>query len=234
MASSAYTTACRKDDQRPEKTMSQGPHAQLERNERELIARVIAGENEAFYELVRPYERAIFFAARGVTDNDADAEEVAQETVLKAFTHLRSFRAEAKFSTWLIQIAINEARMKVRKNHAHLYDSINEGKEDEEGDYWPSDYADWRPIPSEALATKELRNALNKAIAGLSPKYREVLLLRDVQQMNIAETAKALNISEQNVRTRLLRARLMVRDALAPGYDGMWTRGREYQKVRPW
>jgi RNA polymerase sigma-70 factor (ECF subfamily) len=234
MASSAYTTAGLKDDQRRGKMMSQGPHAQLERDERRLIERVLAGENEAFYELVRPYERAIFFAARGVTDNDADAEEVAQETVLKAFTHLKSFRAEAKFSTWLIQIAINEARMKVRKNHAHLYDSIDEGRDDEEGDYWPSDYADWRPIPSEALDTKELREALNKAIGGLAPKYREVLILRDVQQLNIVETANALNISEQNVRTRLLRARLMVRDALAPGYDGVWTRGREYQKVRPW
>jgi RNA polymerase sigma-70 factor, ECF subfamily len=214
--------------------MSQGPQAQLERDERELIARVLAGEHEAFYDPVRPYERAIFFAARGVVDNDADAEEVAQETVLKAFTHLKSFRAEAKFSTWLIQIAINEARMKVRKNHAYLYDSLDDTREDEEGDYFPKDYSDWRPIPSEALATKELREALNKAIAGLAPKYREVLLLRDVQQMNIAETAKALNISEQNVRTRLLRARLMVRDALAPGYDGMWTSGREYQKIRPW
>jgi RNA polymerase sigma-70 factor (ECF subfamily) len=214
--------------------MAQGPQAQLERDERELIARVLAGEHEAFYELVRPYERAIFFAARGVVDNDADAEEVAQETVLKAFTHLKSFRAEAKFSTWLIQIAINEARMKVRKNHAYLYDSLDDTREDEEGDYFPKDYSDWRPIPSEALATKELREALNKAIAGLAPKYREVLLLRDVQQMNIAETAKALNISEQNVRTRLLRARLMVRDALAPGYDGMWASGREYQKIRPW
>jgi RNA polymerase sigma-70 factor, ECF subfamily len=214
--------------------MSQGPQAQLERDERELIARVLAGEHEAFYDLVRPYERAIFFAARGVVDNDADAEEVGQETVLKAFTHLKSFRAEAKFSTWLIQIAINEARMKVRKNHAYLYDSLDDTREDEEGDYFPKDYSDWRPIPSEALATKELREALNKAIAGLAPKYREVLLLRDVQQMNIAETAKALNISEQNVRTRLLRARLMVRDALAPGYDGMWTSGREYQKIRPW
>jgi RNA polymerase sigma-70 factor, ECF subfamily len=214
--------------------MSHGPQVQLERDERELIGRVVAGDSNAFYELVRPYERAIYFAARGVVDNDADAEEVAQETVLKGFTHLKSFRAEAKFSTWLIQIAINEARMKVRKNHAHLYDSIDDTREDDEGDYWPSDYADWRPIPSEALDTKELGEALNKAIAGLSPKYREVLVLRDVQQMNIAETAKALNISEQNVRTRLLRARLMVRDALAPGYDGMWTRGREYQKVRPW
>jgi RNA polymerase sigma-70 factor, ECF subfamily len=214
--------------------MSQGPQAQLERDERELIARVLAGEHEAFYDLVRPYERAIFFAARGVVDNDADAEEVGQETVLKAFTHLKSFRAEAKFSTWLIQIAINEARMKVRKNHAYLYDSLDDTREDEEGDYFPKDYSDWRPIPSEALATKELREALNKAIAGLAPKYREVLLLRDVQQMNIAETAKALNISEQNVRTRLLRARLMVRDALAPGYDGMWASGREYQKIRPW
>jgi RNA polymerase sigma-70 factor (ECF subfamily) len=214
--------------------MSQEPHAQLDSMERELISRVCDGDQEAFYELVRPYERSIYFAAKSVLDNDADAEEAGQEAVLKAFTHIRSFRAESKFSTWLIQITINEARMKLRKNHRHLYESLDEPQSDEEGDYWPSDFADWREIPSEALETKELRQALLKALDSLAPKYRQVLICRDIEQLNIAETAQALGISEANVRTRLLRARLQMRDALAPGLDGAWTRGRGYEKVRPW
>ena len=214
--------------------MSQGSQAQLESLERELIRRVCDGDQEAFHELVRPYERSIYFAAKSILENDADAEDAAQEAVLKAFTHLRGFRAESKFSTWLIQITINEARMKLRKDHRHLYESLDEPQSDEEGDYWPSDFADWREIPSEALETKELRQALLKALDALAPKYRQVLVCRDIQQLNIAETAQALGISEANVRTRLLRARLQMRDALAPGFDGAWTRGRGYEKVRPW
>ena len=214
--------------------ISQGPHAQLEAVERELIRRVCDGDQEAFYALVRPHERSVYFAAKAVLENDADAEEAAQEAVLKAFTHIRDFRAEAKFSTWLIQIAINEARMKLRKDHRRLYESLDEPRTDEEGDYWPSDYADWREIPSEALELKELREALNNALESLPPKYRQVVICRDIQQLNIAETAQVLGISEANVRTRLLRARLQMRDALAPGFDGAWTRGRTYEKVRPW
>lgn len=214
--------------------MSQGPHAQLEGVERDLVRRVCDGDQEAFYELVRPHERSIYFAAKSVLENDADAEEAAQEAVLKAFTHIRNFRGESKFSTWLIQITINEARMKLRKDHRRLYESLDEPRSDEEGDYWPSDYADWREIPSEALEKKELRDALQKALESLPPKYREVLICRDIQQLNIAESAKVLGISEMNVRTRLSRARLQMRDALAPGFDGTWIRGRTYEKVRPW
>ena len=211
--------------------------ASLQTNDREaeLIQRVCRGENEAFYELVRPYERAIYFAAMGVLNNPADAEEAAQETVLKAFRALASFRFEAKFSTWIIQIAINESRMKLRKDRRHLYESIDPEREDEEGDYRPRDLADWREIPSEELQRKELREALKGAMASLAPKYREVLILRDVQHVSIAETAKILGITEASVKTRLLRARLQMRDALAPGIDGSWTTGRdEFKKVRPW
>jgi RNA polymerase sigma-70 factor (ECF subfamily) len=203
--------------------------------EAELIKRVCNGEHEAFYELVRPYERAIYFAAMGVLNNPADAEEVAQETVLKAFNALPNFRFEAKFSTWVIQIAINESRMKLRKDRRHLYESIEAQREDEEGDYRPRDLADWREIPSEELQQKELREALKRAIAALAPKYREVLILRDIQHVSIAETAKILGITEASVKTRLLRARLQMRDALAPGIDGSWTTGRDdFKKVRPW
>jgi len=211
------------------------PSLQTDDREVGLIQRVCRGEHEAFYELVRPYERAIYFAAIGVLSNPADAEEVAQETVLKAFNALPSFRFEAKFSTWIIQIAINESRMKLRKDRRHLYESIDPEREDEEGDYRPKDFADWRDIPSEELQRKELREALQRAMAALAPKYREVLILRDVQHVSIAETAKILGISEANVKTRLLRARLQMRDALAPGIDGSWTTGRnEFKKVRPW
>ena len=133
--------------------------------------------------------------------NPADAEEVAQEAVLKAFNNLSKFRREAKFSTWLIQITINEARMRFRKDRRHLYESIDEQKSDDEGDYFPKDFADWRDIPSEELQRKELREALKRALASLDPKYREVLVLRDVQHMSIIETAKVLGITEASVKT---------------------------------
>ena len=165
-----------------------------------MIGRVLDGDHEAFYELVRPYERAIYFAAMGVLDNVADAEEVAQEAVLKAFNNLSKFRAESKFSTWLIQITINEARMRFRKDRRHLYDSLDDQKSDDEGDYFPKDFADWRDIPSEDLQRKELRAALKTALASLDCKYREVLILRDVQHLSIIDTAKALGITE--VRSR--------------------------------
>jgi RNA polymerase sigma-70 factor (ECF subfamily) len=193
-----------------------------------LIRRTQDGDVNAFYDLVRPYERAVFLAAFGLVKNDADAEDVAQEAVLKAFKGLAHFRGDAKFSTWLIQIAINEAKMKLRKDRRHLYESIEEGQLGEDGDYMPQDFADWREIPSEALERKELRDALTQALNALSEKYRTVLILRDVQQLSITETALALGISEANVKTRLSRARLQLRDALAPGIDGQWSAGREY------
>jgi RNA polymerase sigma-70 factor, ECF subfamily len=214
--------------------MSQVLQAQLDNVERELIRRVCDGDQEAFYELLHPYERSIYFAAKSVLQNDADVEEAAQEAVLKAFRHIRDFRGESKFSTWLIQITVNEARMKLRKDHRHLYESLDESSSDEEGNYWPADFADWREIPSEALETKELHQALLNALDALSPEYRQVLICRDIQQLSIAETAGALGITESNVKTRLLRARLKMRDALAPGFDGTWISGRRYEKVRPW
>ena len=197
-----------------------------------LIQRVQNGEAELFYDLVRPYERAVFLAALSLVKNDADAEDVAQEAILKAFKNLARFRQEAKFSTWLIQIAINEAKMKLRKDRRHLYDSIEEGQLADDGDYIPKDFADWREIPSEALEQKELREALTTALNSLPEKYRTVLVLRDVQHLSIAETAQALGITEANVKTRLSRARLQMRDALAPGVDGAWNAERRFETPR--
>jgi RNA polymerase sigma-70 factor, ECF subfamily len=200
-----------------------------------LVKRVCEGERKLFYELISPYERSVYVAAYAILQNEADAEEAAQEAFLKALAHLSSFRREAKFSTWLIKIAINEARMKRRKDRKSLYDSIDVQNRDEEGDYFPKDFADWREIPSETLQRAELRRALQRAIAGLDPKYREVFMMRDIQNLNIAETAVALQISEASVKTRLLRARLQMRDALSPGIDGAWRIGEgHWKKVRPW
>ena len=204
-------------------SMTPMPQPQADVTEQELLRRVREGDKEAFYGLVRPYERAVFVSARSVLNNDADAEEAAQEAVLKAFMHIEKFRGESKFSTWLVQIAINEARMKLRKEHRELYESLDQSTDDEQGDYWPKDFADWREIPIEALQRKELREALSKALALLEPKYRQVLVLRDIQ-----------HLSGEAVRTRLHRARLQMRDALAPGFDGASIPERAWQKVRPW
>jgi RNA polymerase sigma-70 factor (ECF subfamily) len=188
----------------------------------ELMERVLTGETDLFYDLIRPYERAVFLAATSILGNEADGEEVAQEAMLKAFKNLSRFRRESKFSTWLIQIAINEAKMKLRKDRRHLYESIERGQQSEDGDYIPTDFADWREIPSDALEQAELRQALQQALLSLPEKYRTVLILRDVQHLSIAETALALGITEENVKTRTSRARLQMRDQLAPE----WGTGR--------
>jgi len=192
--------------------------------ERELMQRVLAGETNLFYDLIRPYERAVFLAATSILRNEADGEEVAQEAMLKAFKNLARFRRESKFSTWLIQITINEAKMKLRKDRRHLYEAIENGQRSDDGDYIPTDFADWREIPSEALEQAELREALQKALQTLPEKYRTVLILRDVQQLSITETAQALSITEENVKTRTSRARLQMRDLLAPGWGGQWSK----------
>ena len=206
----------------------------LNQREADLIARIKAGDRNIFYELIQPYQRTVYAAAYSVLGNPTDAEDAAQEAFLKALTHIGQFRSEAKFSTWLVQITLNEARLRRRKERKGLYSSIDEGAQDDDGEYFPIDYADWREIPSETLQRKELKQALERALAALKPIYREVLILRDVQHMSIAETAAALEITEPSVKTRLLRARLMMRDALAPGYDGSWSMGSPtYKKVRP-
>lgn len=214
---------------------AQNKVARTSEDEIALLERVCAGEKQFFYELICPYERSVYIAAYSVLQNEADAEEAAQEAFLKAFIHLSSFRRESRFSTWLIQIAVNEARMKRRKDRKSRYDSIDRPEEDEAGEYFPRDFADWREIPSEALQRTELRRALMKALASLHPKYRDVFVMRDIQHLNIAETAVALQITEASVKTRLLRARLQMREALAPGIDGSWNiADGNWKKVRPW
>lgn len=202
--------------------------------EQRLIQRIRNGEHEAFYVLIRPYEKRVYAAGLALLRNEADAEDCAQEAILKAFKNIRQFRSEAKFSTWLIQIAINEARMRRRKQRTDLMEPI-EQEQGEEGSYAPREFADWREIPSEALERKEVREKLAEALSSLGQIYREVFVLRDMEHLSIDETAKALGISTASVKTRLMRARLMLRDLLAPGLGGPWSKDLSFAKgVKPW
>ncbi|HEV2176475.1 MAG TPA: sigma-70 family RNA polymerase sigma factor [Terriglobia bacterium] len=205
--------------------------------EKALIQRIRDGEPELFYELVRPHERSVYLAALAILRNESDAEEIAQEAVFKAFTHLDGFRAESRFGTWLIQITINEARMRRRKDHSDIMMPLETrpGPAGEETDYTPVDFADWREIPSETLERRELREALARALASLPDIYREVFILRDVRNLATAETSELLGISEGAVKTRLLRARLQMREALAPGLGGNWSSPAPFGKgKKPW
>ena len=202
--------------------------------ERRLIQRIQDGERDAFYELIRPYERRVYAAGLAILHNEADADDCAQEAFLKALKNIRQFRAEARFSTWLTQIAVNEALMRRRKERANLVEPI-EKDGNGEGNYTPRDFADWREIPSEALERKEIREKLAEALRSLGQIYREVFVLRDMEQLSIEETAKALDISIAAVKTRLLRARLMLRDLLAPGLGGAWSSKLSFAKgTKPW
>jgi RNA polymerase sigma-70 factor (ECF subfamily) len=205
-----------------------------ETHEQELIRRIQNGEREVFYELVRPYQRRVYAAALAVLRNPADAEDAAQEAILKAFAHIGQFRSESRFSTWLIQIAINEARMHRRREHAEIMQPIGE-HQDEEGSYIPREFPDWREIPSESLERAEVRELLLQALASLGDKYREIFVLRDVHQLSIEEVAGMLGISRASVKTRLLRARLMLRDLLAPKMSTGWfSRESSPKGNKPW
>src|SRR5205085_6637257 len=159
-------------------------------DEEVLIRRIRDGELELFHQLIRPYESRVYSAAFAILRNQEDAEDAAQEALLKAFKHIRQFRAEARFSTWLIQITVNEARMRLRRDRSNVIEPIVDHP-DEEGNYTPRDFADWREIPSETAERNEIREKLLEALASLGAKYREVFMLRDVQHLSIDETAKA-------------------------------------------
>jgi RNA polymerase sigma-70 factor, ECF subfamily len=181
-----------------------------------LIARILAGEKELFHELIRPYERMVYLTLFSIVKNETEAEDGAQEAVIGAYRHLRSFRGHAKFSTWLTTIAMNEGRKRLRKSKNRAEDSIDEQIEELEGDYTPAPLTDWREIPVEALERKELREALRVAVTELPDIYRQVFALRDLEEMNIEETAEALGITTGTVKVRLHRARIMLQKRLVP------------------
>jgi RNA polymerase sigma-70 factor, ECF subfamily len=184
------------------------------RTEQEIIAAILAGEIQLYHELIRPYERSVYLMALSYMKNEADAEDIAQEAIVRGFRKLSSFRAESKFSTWLISITINEARTRLRRQALVRMESLDQLNEDK--GISPALLRDWREIPSEAIERDEVRNLIQQAIGQLPDIYRQVFLLRDVEELTISETAEALNISIPSVKVRLHRARMMLQRQLAP------------------
>lgn len=185
-------------------------------DESELIGRILAGERELYYDLIAPYERMVYVSVVSILRNEAAAEDCSQEAFLKAFRSLHEFKGESKFSSWLVRIALNEAKMHLRKLRPDMFEPLDRSVDSEDGEYVPQVLGDWRELPSEAMERKEVCALLENAIRSLSDKYREVFVLRDVQNLNIATTAQMLGITEGVVKTRLLRARLQMRDLLLP------------------
>jgi RNA polymerase sigma-70 factor, ECF subfamily len=184
--------------------------------EEETIARILAGEHELFHDLIHPYERMVYLTAYALLKNEADAEDAAQDAVIKAYRNLSSFRAEAKFSTWLTAIALNEARGRLRRAKREIVDSLDAELELHDGDFAPAALTDWHEIPSQALASKEMAYQIQSAVEQLPFIYREVFTLRDLDELNTEETARVLNVSIQVVKTRLHRARMLLQQRLAP------------------
>ena len=199
-----------------------------------LIAKVLSGQREAFMALVRPYQRTVYATALSLLGNKEDAEDMVQNALLKALSCLSQFRRESMFGTWLVQITINEVRMRRRRDRRLEMVSLGFTPEDEKN-YVPKDFQDWREIPSEALERREIREMLLKALGSIAQHYREAFVLRDIQELSIAQTATILGISPGAVKTRLHRARLMLRDILAPGFGQDGRLGWNVREIRrPW
>jgi RNA polymerase sigma-70 factor (ECF subfamily) len=184
-----------------------------ERDEAAMIAEVLAGNTESFHELIRPHERSVYLMALGLLHNEAEAEDAAQEAFIKAYRNLHRFRAESRFSTWLIAIVLNEARARLRRKQPGLTDSIDDTAE---GSVTPAQLTDWREIPSESLERQEIRTLIRRALAALPLTYREVFVLRELEERNVHETAETLGITIASVKMRLHRARMMLQKQLAP------------------
>jgi RNA polymerase sigma-70 factor (ECF subfamily) len=180
-----------------------------------MIASILGGNAHEFHNLIRPHERSVYIMALSLLQNEADAEDAAQEAFLKAFRNLAKFRGESKFGTWLVSITLNEARSRLRSKKNIKMESLDETP-DEQGNVSPALLRDWREIPSEALERKEVRLLLQQAISDLPPIYREVFLLRDVEELSVSESAETLSISIASVKVRLHRARMMLQKKLAP------------------
>jgi RNA polymerase sigma-70 factor, ECF subfamily len=179
-----------------------------------LVERVRDGDVEAYGQLVRMYDRRVFRIVNHITQNREDAEDVVQDAFLKAFTNIDRFQGNSKFYTWLVRIAVNEALMKLRKRKTSRTVSMDDDVETEEGSI-PREFADWSPNPEQMYGSEETADILKKAIQGLPPNFRTVFVLRDVENLSTEETAQALELSVPAVKSRLLRARLQLRERLA-------------------
>ncbi len=179
-----------------------------------LVQKAKGGDVSAFEELVKRYDRNVFRIAQHITQNREDAEDVVQDAFLKAYGNLNQFQGQSKFYTWLVRIAVNEALMKLRRRRPERMISLDEEVKTEE-DSVPREVADWSPNPEQQYSQAELREILTKTIQGLPPGFRTVFVLRDVEGLSTEETADALELSVPAVKSRLLRARLQLRERLS-------------------
>src|SRR6266404_3969740 len=179
-----------------------------------LVASAKAGDVGAFEELVRRYDRNVFRIAQHITQNREDAEDVVQDAFIKAYSNLKQFQGQSKFYTWLVRIAVNEALMKLRRRRPERTVSLDEDVKTED-DSVPREVADWSQNPEQQYSQSELREILDKTIHGLPASFRTVFVLRDVEGLSTEETADALDLSIPAVKSRLLRARLQLRERLS-------------------
>jgi RNA polymerase sigma-70 factor (ECF subfamily) len=178
-----------------------------------LVRAAKAGDVSAFEQLVRRYDRNVFRIAQHITQNREDAEDVVQDAFLKAYGNLKNFQEQSKFYTWLVRIAVNEALMRLRRRRPERMVSLDEDVKTEE-DSMPREVADWSPNPEQQYSQEELRDILQRTIQGLPSSFRTVFVLRDVEGLSTEETAEALGLSIPAVKSRLLRARLQLRERL--------------------
>src|SRR3954463_8389814 len=181
--------------------------------EMQLVRAAKKGDVGAFEDLVRRYDRNVFRIAQHITQNREDAEDVVQDAFLKAYSNLPQFQEQSKFYTWLVRIAVNEALMKLRRRRPERTVSLDEEVKTEE-DSLPREVADWSPNPEQQYTQAELRDILDRTIHGLPATFRTVFVLRDVEGLSTEETAEALDLSVPAVKSRLLRARLQLRERL--------------------
>ncbi len=188
------------------------PSRIVQDDEPALVASARAGNVSAFETLVDRYERKIFRLTQNITQNHEDAEDAMQEAFLKAYEHLPEFEEKSRFYTWLVRIAVNQALMKLRKRRPGIVSLDQEVDTGE--DTVPREVQDWGPSPEQRYAQTELRDILGKAVAELDPPSRIVFQLRDIEELSTEETAEALGLSIPAVKSRLLRARLRLRENL--------------------
>lgn len=186
----------------------------LPSDEAQLVERAKQGDLDAFTTLVNRYDGKILRLTQHITGNREDAEDALQEAFLKAFSHLKQFQGDSRFYTWLVRIAVNESLMKLRKRKTANTVSLDEPIETDD-DSLPREVAAWDPNPEERYAHQELRDILDRAVASLPPIFRTVFVLRDLDHLSTEETAEALNLSVPAVKSRLLRARLQLREKLS-------------------
>lgn len=188
------------------------PSQVVKDDESVLVAAAKAGDISAFETLVGRYERKIFRLTQNITQNREDAEDAMQEAFLKAYEHLQTFEGNSRFYTWLVRIAVNQALMKLRKRRPNVV-SLDEEVDTGE-DMVPREVEDWGPSPADRYAQTELSEILTKVIGELDPPFRIVFQLRDIEELSTEETAEALGLSVPAVKSRLLRARLKLRQTL--------------------